>query len=228
MVKILNGVTSPRLGSALVLCAGVLLSGCQYDPVFEDNYKPISTAERYPIRVEKAQVKTGLRAPSGVLSAEQKHAVMNFASDARRHPASRVTVKYPSGSRASREAAQAIGQILIDQGIPENMIAIGSYPGNSRQPIELKFERKVAVTKECGDWSDNLASTYSNRPYANFGCSVQHNIAAMVANPEDFEQPRPTAPVLAANRTEAMKIFVENGTAGDYWTSDGSSKGSGG
>ena len=107
------------------------------------------------------------------------------------------------------------------------MIALGSYPGGSQEPIKLSFERKVAVTKECGDWSDNLASTYSNQPYRNFGCANQQNIAAMVANPEDFEQPRAMSPVLAGNRMQVMKIFVENGTAGNFFTLKGQSGGGG-
>lgn len=222
MVKNMSGVTAVRLGSLMTVCAGFLLAGCQYDPILEDNYQPASVSERYPIRVQKAPVKTGIRAPSGSLSDEQKNAVVNFATEAKRAASSRVGLKFPSGSRAAREVAQTIGSILTQQGIPASMIAMGSYPGGSAQPILLSFERKVAVTKECGDWSENLGSTYSNEPYPNFGCSIQHNIAAIVASPEDFERPRATGPVLAGNRTEAMNIFVANSTAGDYWTSDGS------
>jgi pilus assembly protein CpaD len=58
----------------------------------------------------------------------------------------------------------------------------------------------VAVTKECGDWSENLADTASNEPTADFGCSVQNNIAAMVVNPENFVVPEVSTPVLAERR----------------------------
>lgn len=228
MYKGLKNMASVRLGSLAAVCASLLLSGCVYDdPVFEDNYKPASVTDRYPIRVEKAPVKVGLKTPSGSLSAEQMDAVRNFATDARRTASSRISVRWPSGSGASRQAAQAVGQALVDQGLPPSMIALGSYPGGSQEPIKLSFERKIAVTKECGDWSDNLASSYSNRPYRNFGCATQQNIAAMVANPEDFEQPRASSPVLAGNRTQVMTIFVQNSTAGDYFTLTGSAGGGG-
>lgn len=228
MYKGFRGMAPVRLGSLTLICSSLLLAGCVYDdPVFEDNYKPVNVSERYPIRVEKAPVKVGIKAPSGVLSAEQMDAVRNFATDARRTASSRIAIRWPSGGGASRQAAQTIGQTLVDQGIPHSMIAFGSYPGGSKEPIRLSFERKVAVTDECGDWSDNLASTSANRPYRNFGCSTQHNIAAMVANPEDFERPRSSSPVLAGNRTQVMKIYVDNGTAGDYFTLTGTAGGGG-
>ena len=56
--------------------------------------------------------------------------------------------------------------------------------------MQLSYIRSVAVTKECGDWSSDLANTSSNEPYPNFGCAMQNNIAAMAVNPDDFVVPR--------------------------------------
>lgn len=226
MFKGFKHMAPVRWSSLAAVCSGLLLSGCVYDdPVFEDNYKPVNVGERYPIRVVKAPVKVGLRTPSGTLSVEQMDAVRNFATDARRTASSRISIRWPSGSGASHQAALAVSQALVDDGLPPSMIALGSYPGGSKEPIKLSFERKVAVTSECGDWSDNLAKTGSNQTYRNFGCANQQNIAAMVANPEDFERPRAMSPVLAGNRTQVMKIFVDNTTAGDYFTLTGNQNG---
>jgi hypothetical protein len=78
-----------------------------------------------------------------------------------------------------------------------------------RYPIKVKTVqgRQVAVTKECGDWSENLAYSPANRPYPNHGCALQNNIAAMVANPSDFQRPRAMTPSRAANRATAMTIY---------------------
>ena len=70
--------------------------------------------------------------------------------------------------------------------------------------MQLTYIRSVAVTKECGDWSTDMADTSSNEPYPNFGCATQNNIAAMVVNPNDFVVPRPTTPALAATRTPGV------------------------
>jgi pilus assembly protein CpaD len=64
------------------------------------------------------------------------------------------------------------------------------------------------VTSECGDWGDNLADTTSNQNYANFGCSQQHNLAAMVANPQDIETPRTTTSASAARRNVVLQKYI--------------------
>lgn len=207
---------------------GLMLAGCQYDQVVMDEYQPTTVGERYPIKVTEAKTKTGIRAPRGTLNTEQTNAVRNFAIEARRSSAPKVEVLYPSGSGASKQLAKSIATTLADAGVPESRIWVKGYSGGATAPIQLVLTRKVAVTQECGDWSEDLSSTYSNDAFSNFGCSTQQNIAAMVANPEDLERPREMGPVLAQNRTETMKVFVENATTGDYWgfDLDGNSKSS--
>lgn len=214
-----------RALSLLALGSAVLLAGCSVDEaVLDDNYKPVSVAETYPIKVKKVTAKTGIVAPSGHLKPDQANGVIAFARDAKTMSLSAITIRFPSGSANSRAAASEMADLIADQGIPENMIRVGSYPGGASQPIQLSFTRKVAVTEECGSWPDNLSENPGNRTWNNFGCAYQQNIAAMVANPEDFERPRSAGPVLAENRTAVMKVYVENKTAGDYFTLDAVSK----
>ena len=217
----MTGRNLKRLVPAAIM--GVLLAGCQMETL-EDTYEPASVAERYPIEVRNATFKTGLRAPTGQLNTNQANAVTDFAIEAKRTSSPKVQILYPGGSSASRKLANDIAATITNYGVPKNRISVKAIRGGANEPIQLVLTRKVAVTKECGDWSEDLASTYGNNPHPNFGCSLQHNIAAMVANPEDLERPRAMGPVLAGNRTETMKIFVENSTTGDYWTVGGDSK----
>ncbi len=218
MVKHLNSILATRLGLALVVSSGLLLAGCQLDDAaLEDHYVRASVAERYPIKVKKAPVKMGVSAAWGALKPDQVNAVVNFANEAKRSSTSRISLKWPSGSANSSHVAREIAQVLVAQGVPAAMIKASSYPGNAGRPIELSFVRKVAVTRECGDWSQNLAVNPTNGPYPNFGCSMQNNVAAMVSNPADFETPRAMPPVDATNRTVALAVYQTNETAGDYW-----------
>jgi pilus assembly protein CpaD len=207
-----------------VAIAGVLLAGCQLDSALQSDYEPATVAERYPIQVRQATFKTGLRAPTGQLNTNQTNAVADFAIEAKRTGSPRVQILYPGGASASRKLANEIAVAITNYGIPKNRISVKPIRGGANEPIQLVLTRKVAITKECGDWSEDLASTHANTVHPNYGCAMQHNIAAMVANPEDLERPRAMGPVLAGNRTETMKIFVENSTTGDYWTIDGDSK----
>ncbi|NJN37124.1 MAG: hypothetical protein HC794_08815 [Nitrospiraceae bacterium] len=48
----------------------------------------------------------------------------------------------------------------------------------------------VATAAECGsNWTENLAFAPRNLPWPEFGCSTQHNFAAIVANPRDLIEP---------------------------------------
>src|SRR5688572_28521448 len=156
MAKQMHDILIARLAAALLMGSTILLAGCQVEEaVLEDSYAPVSVAERYPIKVKKAPVKMGLAAGSGTLKPDQVNAVMNFANDAKRSAASRVTVPWPSRSSRSQHLAREIAEVMIGQGVPAEMIVATSYPGSAGQPVELSFVRKVAVTRECGDWSEN-------------------------------------------------------------------------
>lgn len=193
--------------TALALLTVVLLAGCRYDDaILDDNYQPATYQEQYPIRVAEAPVKMKLSAKAGTLRPDQLISVINFAKDARGNASSRIAVRWASGSAKSRKVAQEIATVLVDQGVPQSMIATGSYSG-SAAVVSLTFMRKVAVTTECGDWSENLAGNRYNKSYKNFGCATQHNTAAMVANPEDFESARPMTPTPAASRSGAMTKY---------------------
>ena len=63
----------------------------------------------------------------------------------------------------------------------------------------------AAEAGPCGLWPQDLGPTYrpstiENRPYWNFGCATQRNLAAMVDNPADLVQPRGETPAYAARR----------------------------
>ncbi len=81
--------------------------------------------------------------------------------------------------------------------------------GSDRYPI--KVVNGKAVTKPCGDWSEDAGNTLSNQPMKNHGCAVQQNIAAMVAEPEDIVNPDKMGPVDSSLRTPMFVNVNLNG-----------------
>ena len=79
--------------------------------------------------------------------------------------------------------------------------------------IRLNYPRISAVAGPCGLWPEDLGpsiknkSYFDNKPYYNFGCAYQRNMAAMVDNPSDLVQPRPETPAYTARRTEAFEKY---------------------
>ena len=196
-----------RASTMLALTTAVLLAGCSQEyGTFDDQYVATSIEERYPINVVDAPVKINVSAKAGSLQPEQLNSVINFAQDARGNATSIVSVTYASGSRSSRNVAEQTVGVLVEQGVPRSMIRTSSYKGSAAS-VTLSFHRKVAVTKECGDWSENLKGNQYNEPYPNQGCALQNNMAAMVATPEDFETPRGMSPAQGAARSGVIKKY---------------------
>ena len=75
-----------------------------------------------------------------------------------------------------------------------------------------------AVAGPCGVWPEDLGpsiknkSWYENKSYYNFGCSAQRNLAAMIDNPSDLEQPRPETPAYTMRRNAAFEKYRKGTT----------------
>ena len=84
--------------------------------------------------------------------------------------------------------------------------------------IRLSYSRISAVAGPCGVWPEDLGpsiknkSYYENKPYYNFGCAYQRNMAAMVDNPSDLVQPRPETPAYTIRRSEAFEKYRKGTT----------------
>ena len=50
-------------------------------------------------------------------------------------------------------------------------------------------------------------SWFENKDYYNYGCAYQRNLAAMVDNPSDLEQPRSETPSYTTRRTAFFEKY---------------------
>ncbi len=198
--------SSPRTFGMLPLLLTLAVVGCRpFQPGFDDAYVPALHYERHPIEVASGTVRLEVAA-RGRLGQRQEDAIVRFAQEAIARGADRVVVERPSGTPAVNATSGRITHLLIDQGIPPPAIVHQRYSGAKGAPILLSFHSAFAVTNECGDWSDNLTHTGLNEPPANFGCAHQQNIAAVVANPDDFVTPRTMTPRDPMRRN---KMFID-------------------
>ena len=205
MYKYLPMPAASKMSIVLLIAMSSTLAACSRGELaLDDAYVPATHYERYPIEVTRGPVKMEISSRQGLLQPSQINAISGFARSASNSGSSRITILRPSGGGASGKVARQTYQLLVQSGISPGMISQKTYPGPSKGPVQLTYIRSVAVTKECGDWSSDMANTSSNEPYSNYGCTIQNNIAAMVVNPNDFVVPRQTTPVLAATRTPGV------------------------
>ena len=197
-----------RIFAIMLICISVVpLAGCSQDfASVDDVYVPSIAEDRFPIQVVEVPVRMSIPATSGKLPQQDVNRLSAFARATRTDRTSPVSVTYPVGSEKARSVSQQAVKILMHHGVLRSTIHVAGYKGKS-DVVSLSFTRKEATTKECGDWTKNLGENSKNEPFPNFGCSLQNNLAAMVANPEDFEQPRSMGPTVAASQMSAMESY---------------------
>jgi len=86
---------------------------------------------------------------------------------------------YPA---ARSQVARVAGQygMLVSEGAPVTAGMV--QPG----AVRVVVSRRRAEVPNCPNWSRPASPDYANRAMSNFGCSVNANLAAQVANPEDL------------------------------------------
>jgi len=121
-----------------------------------------------------------------------------------------------ANARAAAATYREIRAVLAAGGVPSNAVVLRQYqpedPG-VLPTIKLSYPKIAATAGPCGLWPEDLGPNLQdtgyteNRPYHNFGCATQRNLAAMVANPADLEQPRPETPAYTSRRNIAFEKY---------------------
>lgn len=94
--------------------------------------------------------------------------------------------------------------------------------------VRVVVSRRRAEVPNCPNWSVPSEPNYDNRNMSNFGCGVNSNIAAMVANPEDLLRGREgdgTTNVNAATR--AVQFYKSQPPSGSKGLQSVTTKGGG-
>jgi pilus assembly protein CpaD len=95
----------------------------------------------------------------------------------------RVSIDDPLSSGATRAAVEAVASrygILLGDGAP---VTPGYVNAGTARVI---ISRSIAYVPGCPDWRQNSENSLGNNTSSNYGCAVNSNLAAMVANPEDL------------------------------------------
>lgn len=131
-----------------------------------------------------------------------------FLADYRAHGNGSLGISVPNGP-ASHAAITFFGERAAATGISRDKILVSTHDvANGDDRVDVSYIAYTAHADSCGnDWSENLAFTADNLTPKNFGCSVQHNIAAMVADPRDLLGPGAQGPVDTTRRAVVMDHY---------------------
>jgi pilus assembly protein CpaD len=93
-----------------------------------------------------------------------------------------IYVDGPYGDAARGQVAAVAGRygMLVSAGAPVTAGLV--QPGS----VRVVVSRRRAEVPGCPNWSETSQPNFNNRTMSNFGCGVNSNLAAMIANPEDL------------------------------------------
>ncbi|MBR1176646.1 CpaD family pilus assembly protein [Bradyrhizobium sp. KB893862 SZCCT0404] len=217
------------LGIALALTGlSVMLGACNTTGEIVTQTVPTDYRQRHPIAVQEAKksIVIFVGKSRGGLSDAQHTDVAGIAREWVREGTGSVVVDVPvdaSNARAAAATYQEIRSVLASGGVPSR--AIVRHPYRPEDPgllptIRLSYSRIAAVAGPCGLWPEDVGPSIldpgynENRPYFNLGCASQRNLAAMIDNPADLEQPRAETPVYTARRDIAFDRYRKGSPVG--------------
>jgi pilus assembly protein CpaD len=209
-----------RLLGALVGISAAL-GGCNTNGETVTASVPNDYRLRHPIAVQEADrsIVIFVGQGRGGLSASQRADVMGLAQIWVREGTGAIVADVPvdtPNARAAASSFQEIRAVLAAGGVPSRGITSRHYhPDDPRTlaTIRLSYPRIVAVAGPCGLWPEDLGPSvmnpdyFENKPYSNFGCASQRNLAAMIDNPADLEQPRAETPAYTERRTAGFEKY---------------------
>ena len=176
---------------------------------------------RHPIGIEEGRhsIVVFVGRGRGGLSPEQRSDVAGLSRNWVHEGTGAIVAEVPVDTPNARAAASAyheIRSVLLASGVPSNGVVLRNYAPRDPEffpAIRLSYPKIKAVAGPCGLWPEDLGpsvldpSYNDNKPYYNFGCATQRNMAAMIDNPADLEQPRAETPVYTTRRTEGFEKY---------------------
>jgi pilus assembly protein CpaD len=231
--------TSLRPALALAGLA-VLVGACQSDGTTTGSLAdyPSDLRARHPIVLAEAPRHLDVF-PTGAGHVDPRQAadVAGFALEYRRHGRGPLSVQVPHGLPPAEAAAVArtaatVRRMLADGGVPPAVTPVSGYPVTMpgvASAIRLTFSRTQAkVSNQCGTWPEDIgAGDYAagarNTPYFNFGCAMQSNVAAQVADPVDLVRGQPESRIDSIRRAKVIDTLREGKDPSTQWRQDGQS-----
>ncbi|MEO1729166.1 MAG: CpaD family pilus assembly protein [Pseudomonadota bacterium] len=200
------------LGLTLAGCAGMATNNSLYS-----EKQAIVSRQNFTLDVETI--------PSGLPVSEQARLNGWFEAMDLRY-GDRVAIEDPAANPAVTNAVNELAGrygIIVTETAPTTPGFL--EPGDARVVIT----RSDAFVPGCPDWSAKADSNYFNATSPGYGCAVNSNTAAMVADPEDLlEGKKGTGETVVATGNKAIETLREAPPTGAAGLGDANVQGGGG
>lgn len=207
------------LHAVLALSLGLGLSACGDTPNNTTLY-----SVKQPV-VERNNFTLDLAAGAGGLTIPEQQRLADWFESMNLRYGDRVAIDGAFGSDAVREDIAAIASrqgLLLSEGAPVTNGFV--EPGM----VRVVVSRSRARVPGCPDWSEQFASNMENATADGYGCAVNSNIAAMVADPQHLlHGEEGTGETVVMSSTKAIQTYREAEPTGKGGLPEISSQGGG-
>ena len=202
----------PSLLAAAALAAS--LAGCGSARLDKDALadRPLTPTDQYPLKAVAHPDEIRLAVRPGGLSLPQSEAVAQLANRWLDAGSGTVTIQVPTRGAdldAATRDSLAARSLLVSMGVPSDRVQrVGYDPeAGAGAPLVVGYAAYEAVIPSCGHTWENVSNSTSNKTMVNFGCAVQANMAAQIANPADLVMPRATGSADAGRRSVVLDKY---------------------
>jgi pilus assembly protein CpaD len=126
-----------------------------------------------------------------------------------------IYVDGPMAASVRADVGRVAGQYGMLVAVAGAPVTVGAIPDGA---VRVVVSRTRASVPNCPNWSEPSNPNFQNRSMSNFGCGVNGNLAAMIANPEDLVHGREptgiTDPASASRAIEMYRTKPPTGTGG--------------
>lgn len=200
-------LSAPRAaGTAIALSASLILAGCGGMP---DNRSLYSVNQ--PV-VERANYTLDVSTGSGGLSFPEQRRLSGWFEAMDIGYGDRVSIDDPLNSSSTRAAVEALASrhgVIVADKAPETAGYVDA--GTAR----IVITRSKASVPNCPDWSDQSDVNLKNATSKNYGCAINGNLAAMIADPEHLVQgAESTGNTVVMSATKAINTYRDQAPSG--------------
>lgn len=192
--------------------AAAVLGGCDH-PRIPDAIHPEFTDHSKRHRPVVAPTTETVDIAVGNGGAAYDQAFMDATRFVRQYKRATGGPLFVSVAADARQSAHLVRSVVSREGIAPERIKwqYAAAPGI----VTLSYDRIAAIPPPCGHWQDDVTRNPEMLPYSDWGCSQQHNIAVMAANPTDLAYPAREVPRIGPERPGAPKAPAGGGKSAD-------------
>ena len=198
--------SNPAIAAAIALSLGLGLSACGDTPNNRSLY-----SVKQPV-VERANYTLDLASGAGGLPVQEQQRLAEWFETMNLRYGDRVAIDGAVASDAVREDVAALASrhgLLLSEGAPVTNGFVD--PGM----VRVVVTRSRAYVPGCPDWTDKMASNLDNSTADGFGCAVNGNLAAMVADPQHLlHGAEGTGETTVMSSTKAIETYREQKPTG--------------